>query len=198
MSISLDWLSADFPTEESAKKRVANAVAHTFQVLRKHFGDVAVGSDDELVAVRADWWLVFAKLSPEACRHALAEAIVLADCPSLFDFERLAQAHWVVAAEAVAVEVVADAAPVAAELPRVISDGVNVSNQVPADKLKGANAWAWHLRSLTAARSLIREVERNGQMFVHRAALEFHLTRSQKLVRKSDGRLAVNERLFAP
>ena len=96
------------------------------------------------------------------------------------------------------VEVVADAAPVAAELPRVISDGVNVSNQVPADKLKGANAWAWHLRSLTAARSLVREVERNGQMFVHRAALEFHLTRSQKLVRKSDGRLAVNERLFAP
>lgn len=189
MSISLDWLSADFPTEESAKKRVANAVAHTFQVLRKHFGDVAVGSDDELVAVRADWWLVFAKLSPEACRKALAEAVALDSCPSLFDFERLARRY---------LAVVVDAASAAPAPPSVVSDGVNVSNQVPADKLKGANAWAWHLRSLTAARSLIREVERNGQMFVHRAALEFHLTRSQKLVRKSDGRLAVNERLFAP
>ena len=198
MSSRLDWLSAEFPTERAARLRINDAISHVWRVLRRNFGDAAVGSDAELLAVQADWFVAFAALSPEACRKALAEAVALDSCPSLFDFERLAQAHWVVAAEAVAVEVVADAAPVAAELPRVISDGVNVSNQVPADKLKGANAWAWHLRSLTAARSLIREVERNGQMFVHRAALEFHLTRSQKLVRKSDGRLAVNERLFAP
>ena len=197
MSISLDWLSADFPTEEAAKKRVANAVAHTFQVLRKHFGDAAVGSDDELMAVRADWWSVFAKLSPEACRKALAEAVALDSCPSLFDFERLAQAYWVVAAEAVAVDVVADAAPVAAELPRVISDGVNVSNQIPAGKLDAADGWAWRLETKAAARHLIH-FSQNGMAGVHRAAVEFHLMRSQKLVRKSDGRLAVNERLFAP
>lgn len=189
MSISLDWLSADFPTEESAKKRVANAVAHTFQVLRKYFGDVAVGSDDELVAVRADWWLVFAKLSPEACRKALAEAIALDSCPSLVEFEALARRY---------LAVVVDAASAAPAPPSVVSDGVNVSSEIPAERLKDANAWAWRLVSLRAARDLIHAVERNGQMFVHRAALEFHLTRSQKLVRKSDGRLAVNERLFAP
>lgn len=192
MSISLDWLSADFPTEEVAKKRVANAVAHTFQVLRKHFGDVAVGSDDELVAVRADWWLVFAKLSPEACRKALADAIALEDCPSLVEFEVLAQAHL-----AVSVEVVADAAPVAAELPRVISDGVNVSSEIPAGKLDAADGWAWRLETKAAARHLIH-FSQNGMAGVHRAAVEFHLTRSHKLVRKADGRLAVNERLFAP
>lgn len=192
MSISLDWLSTDFPTEIAARRRINDAISHVWRVLRRHFGDAAVGSDAELLAVQADWFVAFAALSPNACRKALADAIALEDCPSLVEFEVLAQAHL-----AVSVEVVADAAPVAAELPRVISDGVNVSSEIPAGKLDAADGWAWRLETKAAARHLIH-FSQNGMAGVHRAAVEFHLTRSHKLVRKADGRLAVNERLFAP
>ena len=118
---------------------------------------------------------------------------MLDDCPSLLDFERLARAYMAARAG-----VSLDGVPITSASPSVVSDGVNVSSEIPAERLKGANAWAWRLISLRAARDLIHAVERNGQMFVHRSAVEFHLTRSQKLVRKADGRLAVNERLFAP
>ena len=197
MIISLDWLSADFPTEAAAKKRITNAVTHTFNVLRKHFGDVAVGSDAELAAVRPTWFDAFARLSPAACRSALAEAIVLEDCPSLADFEVLAQAH-----------VGADAVPVVAEL---ASGGV--APVVPAESGAAVvrpsaglpegisladtpNWWAWRLCSLRAARHLVRAVGRNGFASLHRRAVEFHVSSSGKLTRLENGALVVNERAF--
>ena len=192
MAVCIDWFDALHVNEAAAQRRVQDAVAHTFRILRKHFGDVAVGSDDELVAVRPAWFDVFARLTPAACRSALAEAIVLADCPSLADFEVLARAH-----------VGADAAPVVAELASggvapVVPAAVRPSGGLPADVSVAdtPNWWAWRLRSLRAARDLVRAVERNGFASVHRRAVEFHLGSSGKLTRLENGALAVNERAF--
>ena len=186
MSISLDWLSAEFPTERAARLRINNAISHVWRVLRRNFGDAAVGSDAELLAVQADWFVAFAALSPEACRKALADAIALADCPSLAEFEALARQY---------LAVVVDAVSAVPEPPSMVSDGVNVSNEIPAGKLDAADGWAWRLETKAAARHLIH-FSQNGMAGVHRAAVEFHLTRSRKLMRKWDGSLGVNERAF--
>ena len=196
MAVCIDWFDALHVNEAAAQRRVQDAVAHTFRILRKHFGDVAVGSDDELVAVRPAWFEVFARLTPAACRCALAEAIVLDDCPSLADFEALAQAH-----------IGADAAPEAAELASGVAPVVPAASVAAVVRPSGGfaagvsvadtpNWWAWRLRSLRAARDLVRAVERNGFASVHRRAVEFHLGSSGKLTRLENGALAVNERAF--
>ena len=214
MSISLDWLSAEFPTERAARLRINDAISHVWRVLRRNFGDAAVGSDAELLAVQADWFVAFAALSPEACRKALADAIALADCPSLAEFEALARQYLAVVVDAVSAvpeppSMVSDGVNVSNESPAgkldavsavpeppsMVSDGVNVSNEIPAGKLDAADGWAWRLETKAAARHLIH-FSQNGMAGVHRAAVEFHLTRSRKLMRKSDGSLGVNERAF--
>lgn len=198
MSIGLDWLSRDFPTETAARRRINEAIGHVWRVLRKHFGDAVVGSDAELLAVQADWFVVFARLSPESCRLALAEAIVLDDCPSLADFEALARAHLavpVVMSDGANERPDASISSVAEALP-VVSDGVNTSGVIPPGKADGGNSWAWRLESLRAARHLVHFFQRGGMALVHRSAVEFHLTQTGKLRRDEKGALRVNEGAF--